>query len=77
MYPLRSSVQLGFALIACILLIFTFCTAVFVSFCCFFVIEMVDMKGQHVCIKFCCKSGKSVAKTHLMLKQAFGDYALG
>jgi putative heme degradation protein len=43
----------------------------------FFVTEMVDVKEQHVCIKFCCKLGKSVPKTHLMLKQAFGDYTLG
>jgi len=40
------------------------------------VTEMVNVKEQHVCIKFC-KSGKIVAKTHLVLKRALGDYALG
>jgi hypothetical protein len=38
---------------------------------------MVNMKEQRVCIKFCFKLGKSVAKTHQMIKQAFGDDALG
>jgi hypothetical protein len=40
-------------------------------------VEMVDMKEQRVCIKFCFKLGNSVEKTHQMLKQAFGDDALG
>jgi hypothetical protein len=34
---------------------------------------MVDMKEQHVCIKFQFKLGQSAVKTHKMLKQAFGD----
>jgi hypothetical protein len=34
------------------------------------------VKKQRVCIKFCFKLGKSAAKTHKMLKQAFGDSAL-
>ena len=38
---------------------------------------MVDVKEQRVCIKFCFKLGKSAAKTHQMIKQAFGDHALG
>jgi hypothetical protein len=38
---------------------------------------MVDVKEQRVCIKFCFKLGKSAAKTQKMLKQAFGDDALG
>jgi hypothetical protein len=38
---------------------------------------MVDVKEQRVCIKFCFKFGKSVAKSHQMIKQAFGDDALG
>jgi hypothetical protein len=37
----------------------------------------VDTKEQRVCINFCFKLGKSVAKTHQMIKQAFGDDALG
>jgi hypothetical protein len=40
-----------------------------------FFVEMVDMKEQRVCIKFCSKLGKSAAKTHQMIKQAFGDDA--
>ena len=38
---------------------------------------MVDMEEQCVCIKFYFKLGQSAAKTHKMLKQAFGDDALG
>jgi hypothetical protein len=38
---------------------------------------MVDVKERRVCIKFCLKLGKSAAKTHQMIKQAFGDDALG
>jgi hypothetical protein len=38
---------------------------------------MVDVKEQRVCIKFCFKVGKSTAETQRMLKQAFGDDALG
>jgi hypothetical protein len=38
---------------------------------------MVDVKERCVCIKFCFKLGKSAAKTHQMIKQAFGDEALG
>ena len=41
------------------------------------VVVAVDRKEQHVSVKFCCKLGKSVAKTNLMFKQAFGDFALG
>jgi hypothetical protein len=54
-----------------------FYNAVFVPFCEFFFVEMVDVKGQRVCIKFCFKLGKSAAKTHQMIKQAFGNDALG
>lgn len=35
------------------------------------------MKEQSVCIKFFFKLGYSAAKTHKMLKQAFGDDVLG
>jgi hypothetical protein len=38
---------------------------------------MVDVKEQRVCIKFCLKLGKSLAKTHQIITQAFGDDALG
>jgi hypothetical protein len=54
-----------------------FYNVVFVSFCDFFPIEMVDVKEQRVCIKFCFELDKSVAEIHQMLKQAFGDDALG
>jgi hypothetical protein len=50
---------------------------VFVPFCDFFFVEMVDVKEQRVCIKFCFKLGKSAAETHQMIKQAFDDDALG
>jgi hypothetical protein len=42
---------------------------VFVLFCDFFFVEMVDKKEQRVCIKFCFKLGKSVAGTHQMIKK--------
>jgi hypothetical protein len=35
------------------------------------------VKEQRICIKFCFKSGKTAAETHKMLKEAFGDNALG
>jgi hypothetical protein len=35
------------------------------------------MKEQRVCIKFCFKLGSCAAKTHQMIKQAFGDDTLG
>jgi hypothetical protein len=38
---------------------------------------MVVVKEQRVCITFCFKLGKSAAKTHQMIKQEFGDGALG
>lgn len=38
---------------------------------------MADLREQRVCIKFCFKLGKTAAKTHQMLKQAFGDNSLG
>jgi hypothetical protein len=49
----------------------------FVSFCDFFSFEMADVKGHRVCIKFCFKLGKNATKTHKMLKQVFGEDALG
>jgi hypothetical protein len=54
-----------------------FYNVVFVPFCEFFFVEVVDMKEQRVCIKFCFKLGNSAAKTHQMIKQAFGDDTLG
>jgi hypothetical protein len=50
---------------------------VFVVLQFFFFIEMVDVKEQYVCIKFCLKPAKRTAETHKMLKQASGDDALG
>ena len=38
-----------------------------------FFIEMVDVKKEQVCIKFCFKLGTNAAKTHKILQQAFGD----
>jgi hypothetical protein len=38
---------------------------------------MIDVKGQRICINFCFKLGKMAAETHKMLKEAFGDNALG
>jgi len=34
------------------------------------------MTEQWICIKFCCKLGKTAPETHKMLKEAFGDNAL-
>jgi hypothetical protein len=38
---------------------------------------MTDVKEQWVCTEFCFKVGKTAADTHKMLKEAFGDNALG
>ena len=38
---------------------------------------MADVKEQWICIKFCFKLGKMASETHRMLKEAFGDNALG
>jgi hypothetical protein len=38
---------------------------------------MTDVKEQRIFIKFCFKLGKMAAETHKMLKEAFGDNALG
>jgi hypothetical protein len=38
---------------------------------------MTDVKEQRICIKFCLKLGKTASETHRMLKEAFGDNALG
>jgi hypothetical protein len=38
---------------------------------------MTDVKEQWICIKFCFKLGNTEAETHKMLKEAFGDTALG
>jgi hypothetical protein len=40
------------------------------------VIEMVDVKEQRICIKFCFKLNKTAAETHRMLKEAFSEQAL-
>jgi len=39
-------------------------------------IEMVDVKEQRICIKFCFKLNKTAAETHQMLKEAFDEQAL-
>lgn len=36
-----------------------------------------DFKKQSVCVKFCFKFGKTAKETHYMLKQAFGENAMG
>jgi hypothetical protein len=38
---------------------------------------MTDVKEQRICIKFCFKLSNTAAETHQMLKEAFGDHALG
>jgi hypothetical protein len=38
---------------------------------------MTDVKEKRISIKFCFKLGKTAAETHKMLKEAFGDNALG
>jgi len=38
---------------------------------------MTDVKEQRICIRFCFKRGKMAMETHRMLKEAFGDNALG
>jgi len=38
---------------------------------------MIDVKEQQICIKFCFKLSKMTSETHRMLKEAFGDNALG
>jgi hypothetical protein len=41
----------------------------------FDIIKMGDVKKQRICIKFCFKLNKTAAKTHQMLKKAFGEQA--
>ena len=38
--------------------------------------EMVDVKEQRICIKFCFKLNETAAETNQMLKEAFGEQAL-
>jgi hypothetical protein len=38
---------------------------------------MPDVKEQQICIKFCFKLGKTASETNRMMKEAFGDNALG
>jgi hypothetical protein len=38
---------------------------------------MVDLKEQHICVKFCFKLGKAASQMHEMLRTAFGDNAMG
>jgi hypothetical protein len=38
---------------------------------------MTDVKEQWICIKFCFKLGNTASETNRMLKEAFGDNALG
>ena len=40
------------------------------------IIEMVDIKEQRICIKFCFRLNKTAAETHRMLKEASGEQAL-
>jgi hypothetical protein len=39
--------------------------------------EMVELKEQCICVKFCLKLEKTSSETHEMLKRAFGDNAMG
>jgi hypothetical protein len=38
---------------------------------------MTDVKEQQICIKFCFKLSKMAMETHQMLREAFGDNAVG
>jgi hypothetical protein len=38
---------------------------------------MIDVREQRICIKFYFKLGKTASETHRMLKEAFGDDAVG
>jgi hypothetical protein len=38
---------------------------------------MTYVMEQRICIKFCFKRGKTALEIHGMLKEAFGDSALG
>lgn len=38
---------------------------------------MSDLKEQRICVKFCFKLGKTAKETQEMLKEAFGDDAMG
>jgi hypothetical protein len=38
--------------------------------------EMVDVKKQRICKKFCFKLNKTAAETNRMLKEAFGEQTL-
>lgn len=38
--------------------------------------EVTDVKQQRICIKFCFKFGETVAETHKILQQSFGEEVL-
>jgi hypothetical protein len=55
---------------------------VFLTLCCavlqsYRLVKMTDVKERRICIKFCFKLGKTAVETHKILKEAFGDNALG
>jgi hypothetical protein len=39
--------------------------------------EMVGLKEQRICVKFCFKLGKTASEINEMLKTVFGDNAMG
>ena len=41
------------------------------------IVGMVDFRGQHACIKFCFKLGKTATECYEILKTAFGVQAMG
>jgi hypothetical protein len=40
-------------------------------------LKMTAVKEQRICIKFCFELSKTAVETHKMLKEAFGDNAIG
>ena len=78
LYPLWTILPSGVLLLGC------------VCFCCAFLwphvsavlrsdrpANMTDVKERWICIKCCFKFSKMASETHRMLKEAFGDNALG
>jgi hypothetical protein len=44
--------------------------------CAVVALGMESVKEQRICVRFCFKVGKTAAKTHIMLHEAYGDDAL-
>jgi len=77
-YPLLTNLPSGVLLWWCVCF---FCAILWCHVCVvlwlYWPAKMTDVKEQWICIKFCFKLCKTASETNRMLKEAFGDNALG